>query len=197
MSRLPSGEVYGAEVVKESGDDVYDLVRVYYHHKHTPTFRRTLFYIKGKNTLYWEKLLCLYVSGSQKTALTIIQYTFSDGTVVPIKMAPHGNSVTNKRPFYRTQSSTLDHMKDKLSDMAPKAIINETYEKAGGSLSMSSCSEVGRDLRQVYNMKAIQGTTSKLSSNCDKDLIYDLLQQHYHSAPDFVWSVSFDDGICT
>ena len=79
--------------------------------------------------------------------------------------------------------------------MAPKAIINETYEKAGGSLSMSSCSEVGRDLRQVYNMKAIQGTTSKLSSNCDKDLIYDLLEQHYHSASDFVRSVSFDDGI--
>ena len=44
-------------------------------------------------------------------------------------------------------------------------------------------------------MKAIQGTTSKLSSNCDKDLIYYLLEQHYHSAPDFVRSVSFDDGI--
>jgi len=149
VSRLPSGEVYGAEVVKESGDNVYDLVRVYYHHKHTPTFRRTLFYIKGKNTVCWETYY-FYVSGSRKTALTTIQHTFSDGIVVPIKMAPHGNSVTNKRLFYRTQSSTLDHMNDNLSDMAPKAIINETYEKARGSLSMSSCSEVRRNLRQVY-----------------------------------------------
>jgi len=124
--QVPSGEVYGAEVVKESGDNVYDLVRVYYQHKYTPTFHRTLFYIKGKNTVCWENLLRLYVSGSRKTALTIIQYTFSDGTLVPIKMPPHGNSVTNKTPFYHTQSSTLDYRKDKLSDMAPKAIINET-----------------------------------------------------------------------
>ena len=47
VSRLPSGEVYGAELTKDSGDDVYHLVRVYYHHKHTPSFRRTLFYITG------------------------------------------------------------------------------------------------------------------------------------------------------
>jgi len=32
-------------------------------------------------------------------------------------------------------------------------------------------------------MKAVQGTISGLSSNCDKDLIYDLLEQHYHNAP--------------
>ena len=110
-------------------------------------------------------------------------------------MAPHGNSISNKRPFFRTQSNTLDYMKDKLSGLTPKGIINETYEKAGGSLHMSSCSEVGRNLRQVYNMKATQGTTSGLSSNCDKDLIYDLLEQHYHGAPGFVRNVSFDDGI--
>ena len=50
MSRLLSGEVYGAELTKESGENIYDLVRVYHHHKHTPSFRRTLFYIKGKYT---------------------------------------------------------------------------------------------------------------------------------------------------
>ena len=86
-------------------------------------------------------------------------------------------------------------MKDKLSGLTPKGIINEMYEKAGGSLHMSSCSEVGCNLRQVYNMKATKGTTSGLSSNCDKDLIYDLLEQHYHGAPGFVCNVSFDDGI--
>ena len=47
VSRLPSGEVYGAELTKDSGDDIYHLVRVYYHYKHTPSFRRTLFYITG------------------------------------------------------------------------------------------------------------------------------------------------------
>lgn len=48
VSRLPSGEVYGAEQCKESGDNVYQLVHMYYHHKQTPSFRHTLFYLTGK-----------------------------------------------------------------------------------------------------------------------------------------------------
>jgi len=50
ISRLPSGEVYDAEICKdqEPGDNIFELVRVYYHHKHTPTFCRTLFYLTGK-----------------------------------------------------------------------------------------------------------------------------------------------------
>jgi len=47
VSRLPSGEVYGAELVDENGEDVYRLVRIYYHHKYTPTFLHTLFYALG------------------------------------------------------------------------------------------------------------------------------------------------------
>jgi len=32
------GAVYGAELTTDEGSDVYELTRVYYHHKHTPTF---------------------------------------------------------------------------------------------------------------------------------------------------------------
>ena len=110
-------------------------------------------------------------------------------------MAPHGNSVNNQRPFCRTQTSTLEFMKANLPDTAPKEVISKTYEKAGGMLNMASCSEVGRDLRQVYNMKSSLGSISGLTSNCDKDLIYDLLDQHYHSASEFVRSVNFAEGI--
>lgn len=60
-------------------------------------------------------------------------------------------------------------------------------------MNMSSCGEVGRNLKQVYNMK--QGTTSGLASNHNKDLIYDLLEQNYHSTARFVCSVNFDEGI--
>ena len=62
-------------------------------------------------------------------------------------MEPHGNSITNQRPFFRTQPSTFDDMKESLSDMKPKDVISKTYNKAGGMLNMSSCSEVGRDLK--------------------------------------------------
>jgi len=79
--------------------------------------------------------------------------------------------------------------------MKAKEIINKTYEKAGGMMNMSSCSEVSRNLKQVYNLKQNQGTTSGLTSNQDKDLIYDLLEQNYNSAAGFVRSVNFDDGI--
>ena len=196
VSRLPSGEVYGAEMSKDTGDQVYQLVCVYYHHKHTPSFRRTLFYITGMYiTCMVYQFFHDFVSGLQNIPLTIIQYTFSDGIAIPIKMAPHGNSVSDQRPFYRTQASTLDFIKENLPDIAPKELISKSYEKAGGILNMASCSEVGRDLRQVYNMKASQGSTSSLTSNCDKDLMYDLLEQHYHSASEFVRNVSFDEGI--
>ena len=110
-------------------------------------------------------------------------------------MEPHGNSVTNQRLFFRTQPSTFDDMKESMSDMKPKDFIGKTYKKARGMLSMSSCSEVGRDLKQVYNLKHSQGTTSGLTTNREKDLIYNLLEQHYHSAPGFVRSVNFDEGV--
>ena len=69
------------------------------------------------------------------------------------------------------------------------------YESAGGVLEMKSSGEVGRNLRQVYNLKASQGSTSALASNCEKDLVYDLLEQHYTSERDFVRSVSFEGGV--
>lgn len=72
------------------------------------------------------------------------------------------------------------------SDMKPKDIISKTYKEAGGMLNMSSCSQVGRNLKQVYNMKQYQGTTSGLTSNPNKDLIYDFLEQNCHSAGRFV-----------
>ena len=51
VSRLSSGEVYGAELSRDSGDNIYQLVRVYYHHKHSPTFCHTLFYLAGMQYL--------------------------------------------------------------------------------------------------------------------------------------------------
>lgn len=52
ISRLDSGEVYGAELTNSDDDDAYKLTRIYYHHKSTPTFRRTLFYATSKLQLF-------------------------------------------------------------------------------------------------------------------------------------------------
>ena len=48
ITRAPSGIVYGADLTQESGSAMYTLTRVYYHHKNTPEFRRTIFYVHGK-----------------------------------------------------------------------------------------------------------------------------------------------------
>ena len=79
--------------------------------------------------------------------------------------------------------------------MSPKEVLKSTYDKAGGILQMSSSGEVSRNLRQVYNVKGSQSYTSGLTSSCDKDLVYDLLEQHYLSENNFVRSVSFSDGV--
>lgn len=59
VSRLPSGEVYGVELTSQSdAADVFQLTRTYYHHKYCPTFRRTIFYAKGKVEL---NIMCLII----------------------------------------------------------------------------------------------------------------------------------------
>ena len=110
-------------------------------------------------------------------------------------MAPHGNSKRNQRPFVRTQTSTLESIKENLPSMSPKQILSQSYEKAGGVLQIKSSGEVGRNLRQVYNLKNSQSCASGLTSNCNKDLVYDLLEQHYCSERNFVRNVHFDDSV--
>ena len=139
--------------------------------------------------------MCLLDADGKMIPLTIVQYTFLDGVVVPVKMAPHGNSKNSSRPYYRTQNSTLEDIKENLPSVSPKQIVQQSYEKVGGVLEMKSSGEVSRNRRQVYNMKSYQGSTSSLASNCEKDLVYDLLEQHYSSEQDFVRSVSFEEGV--
>lgn len=134
-------------------------------------------------------------SKDKRISLAIVQYTFFDGVEVPIKMAPHGNSIKNKRPFFRTQASTMDSIKKDVSSMCSKEILSNSYKDAGGLLNIKSSGEVPRNRRQVYNAKSYQGCTSGLTSNTDKDLVYDLLEQHYTSEKDFVRNVNFDEGV--
>ena len=136
------------------------------------------------------KCVCFIGGDGQRIPLTIVQYTFFDGIAVPVRMAPQGNCRKASRPYFCTQTSTLESMKENLPSVPPKQIVCKSYEKVGGVLQMKSCSEVARNLRQVYNKKSYQGSTSNLTLNCEKDLLYDLLEQHYSSEKNFVRSVS-------
>jgi len=134
-------------------------------------------------------------SQRSRLPLVIVQYTFSDGICVSINMPPHGNSTKNKKPLFRTKTSTFESIKENIPTMSPNQILNKTYEKAEGILELSSMGDVGRNLCQIYNAKCSQSTSPGLTSNCNKDLVYDLLEQHYLSEKGFVRSVNFADGI--
>lgn len=58
--RSQSGIVYSV-----AGNNSYTLTRVYYHHKNTPEFRRTIFYINGT-------LLIVHGSGMFVSLLVVI-----------------------------------------------------------------------------------------------------------------------------
>ena len=44
-------------------------------------------------------------------------------------------------------------------------------------------------------MQEVPRAVLRLTTKCDKDLVYDLLEQHYLSENDFVRSVSFSNGV--
>ena len=140
-------------------------------------------------------LSCSSDPNGQRLPITNVQYLFFNDIEVPIKMVPHGNSKKNRRPYFHTQASTLEAMKGNLPTMQPKEVVDTTYKSAGGMLNIKSSSEVCGDRTQVYNMKCYKGCTSSLTSNCNKDLVYDLLEQHYTSEFDFVCNVCFDDSV--
>ena len=58
----------------------------------------------------------------------IVQYTFSDGIEMPIKVAPHGNSTKSKQPFLHTQCSTLESIKENVPVMLSKKVLKETFQ---------------------------------------------------------------------
>lgn len=104
----------------------------------------------------------------------IVQYTFLDGEVVPIKMEPHGNSKNDcQRPYIRTQHSTLKDIQNTVATTSPKCAVKHVYSKAGGVVNANSLSELPRNRRQAINAKSLGNTTSGIASNGNKDLVYD------------------------
>lgn len=52
VSRTANGTVYGTNRCdRVSDENTYSLTRTYYHHAHTPIFRRILFIVHGKKNL--------------------------------------------------------------------------------------------------------------------------------------------------
>ncbi len=112
-----------------------------------------------------------------------------------MKMEPHGNAKCKDRLYIRTQHSTLEDVKNSVDVMTPKIAVKNIYNAAGGVINAQSLSEIPRDRRQAINAKSHNNSTSGIASNRNKDLVYDLLEQHFGSLKEFVRNVSFDDTV--
>lgn len=191
-----------AKCNKNDGDSVYKLTRIYYHNKSTPEFRKTIFYVHGMyihifNFKFTDRCFCFHVDpDGNELPLVVVQYTFLNGEVVPLKSDWHGNCKGKGRASYiRTQHSTLNDIKNAAAIMSPKIAIKTVYDNAGGVINAQSLSEIPRNRRQAVNSRSQGSSTSGITSNMNKDLIYDLLEQNFKSLKTFVRSVTFNDTV--
>ena len=139
-------------------EKVYQLCRLYEQNQSTPEFHRILYFFRdGKG---------------KALDVILLQYYFEGGKEVPVVVAPHGHSKSS-RPFFRTQKSTLDRIRDTSQELKPREVVSKLFEEAGGSVGCTSASEEPRNRKQVYN--ACQLTDSKC-----KDPIFDLIEQLRH-----------------
>ena len=137
--------------------NVIHICRQYGTHQATPEFRRII--------------TTIIDSKGVTVPRAIVQYFFLGGKKVSAHLKPHGNSKHREQPYYRTQPSTLQAIKEKCKTMTASVAYNDVFEAAGGIDNSKSMSEEPRNKSQVYN--ACRSVKSERGQ--DKDEIFDLL----------------------
>ena len=130
----------------------YTLIRQYGIHKGTPEFRRIISSVRD--------------AAGRQVPKAMVQYFFVGGEEMIVKLLPHGNSSYSKRPYYRTQPSTLSEMKAVSKSKPPSVTYKHMLEVCDDE--PHSLSAEPRNKEQVYN--------ARRSETNAKDEIYDLLE---------------------
>ena len=130
-------------------------------------------YEQNQSTPEFHRIFYFFCDGNGNTLdVVLLQYYFEGGKEVPVVVAPHGHSKSS-RPFFRTQKSTLDKIRDTSQELKPREVVSKVFQEAGDSLGCASASEEPRNCTQIYNAR--KSTDSK-----DKDPIFDLIEQLRH-----------------
>ena len=137
-------------------------------------------------------------SSKQVVRYAVVQYLFDDGNEIPVILRPHGNAKKASTSHPRTQSSTLQKIKE--SKAKPKIVVSELHNEVGGSIEAQSASELPRNQRQVYNARQQQSTCSLRDSTAPRgtrsDPIFEIIKQCKEDmlphGRKFVRSVSID-----
>ena len=92
-----------------------------------------------------------------------VQYYF-DRNQHKIEIRPHGNSTKDRKPFSRTQPSTIQLLKDGMKEKCPKKVMRDVETAKGGIIEASSGCELPRNRRQVYNLKQVESAKREKES---------------------------------
>ena len=125
------------------------LARHYGRLKVSPDFQRIIMKIiipKGAN------------KGSDVHKYCLVQYRF-DGKVHELPSTVHGNAKKRSQPFFTTQHSTRQLIKDAEQDQTRAKVMNKVGEKKGGFLHADNATQLPRNVKQVSNFR------SKVNSN--------------------------------
>lgn len=180
-----TGTILSIKRASTPGTDVYTLIRQYGTHKAT----------KLEKGIEFKRMVAT-VKNSTGNILpyAILHYFFKSGKEEDIVLAPHGNARgSSKRPYIRTEPSTLDTIKDECLHKKPKKLYGDTFSSSGGLLKSDSASAEPRNRKQVYNARATTASQGKSASG-DKDEIFLLLTQlkdDYAGEGGFVQEVKF------
>lgn len=177
-----TGNILSIKKTDTVSSDTYTLFRQYATHKATKRekdveFKRVVATIKNMST-------------GHVLPIAVLHYFFKDCPEQDIVLAPHGNARgTCKRPYMRTEPSTLQSIKEDCHNKKPKKLYGETFKSSGGLLESGSTSTEPRNRKQVYNARSNTRTDSG-----EKDEIFQLLTQlkdDYAGEGGFVQEVKF------
>ena len=140
-----------------SGETVVTLYRQYGTHKGVSAFRRIIATACDAHEKIYDK--------------AVMQYYFVGGKVLPIHVPSHGNDLRSVKPYYRTQPSTLEAIKQECKANSPSVVYHHVLEEAGGAVGSVSVSEEPRNKAQVYNARKLA-----TFANQSKDELFDLLE---------------------
>ena len=115
---------------------IVTICRQYGTHQATPEFNR---------------ILTTVVRNGVILPKAVVQYFFKESVKVPVVVRSHGNSSCTNRPYYRTQPSALDNIKERCTNKPASMVYTDVFEAAGGIKGSNSMLEEPRNMAQIYN----------------------------------------------
>ena len=102
----------------------------------------------------------------------------------------HGNRKHGKKPFYPTNKSTMEVMKEELSNSAPAVAFKKVASASGGALTARNPGELPRSRQQMYDLKYKLRKTDEIEELLvySKQMEEPIIIEH-HDVPEDLWII--------